>query len=206
MPTPTPVRLATAADIPGMAGALSQSFATDPVMRWLFGDVDPRPMRYLTPFFASEARRHLKHETVYTIDGHPGAAYWDPPDQWKTSTLGTLRLAPLILRGIGPRTLKALRGLARIEHAHSRHPAHYYLAVLGTLPAQQGKGVGSALLDPVLARCDADGLGAYLESSKQDNIPFYRRHGFEVVDEVAFPEGPTVWPMWREPQPPNPRS
>ena len=34
-------------------------------------------------------------------------------------------------------------------------------------------------------------------------IPFYRRHGFEVAGEVQFPSGPTIWPMWRDPQPPG---
>ncbi len=203
MPTSPPVRQATSGDIDGMAGALSLAFSDDPVMRWLFGDDPPRPMRYSKPFFASEGRRHLRHQTVYTADGHPGAAYWDPPGHWKTSALAVLRLAPMILRGIGPRTIKALQGLARIEQAHAEHPDHYYLAVLGTHPGRQGEGIGSALLGPVLTRCDIDGVGAYLESSKEANIPFYRRHGFEVVGEVSFPTGPTVWPMWRDPQPPS---
>ncbi|MGK2947713.1 MAG: GNAT family N-acetyltransferase [Acidimicrobiales bacterium] len=196
-------RLATHDDVDGMADALAAAFHDDPVMGWLFGQEHPRPAPYLRTFLAHEGRRHLAHRTVYTVDGHPGAAYWDPPGHWKTSMLSTLRLTPLMLRGMGRRSVAALRGLARMEQAHAQHPEHYYLAVLGTRPDHQGRGVGAALMAPVLARCDADGIGAYLESSKESNVPYYRRHGFEVVGEVTFPGGPTIWPMWREAQPPS---
>ena len=68
---------------------------------------------------------------------------------------------------------------------------------------QQGKGVGTALLRPVLEHCDAEGIPCYLESSKERNVPFYRRHGFEVVEEVSLPDdGPMLWTMWREPTAP----
>jgi ribosomal protein S18 acetylase RimI-like enzyme len=203
MGTSSAVRPATSEDVDGMATALALAFADDPLMQWLFGADPPRPTRYTETFFRHEGRRHLKHPTVYTADGHPGAAYWDPPGHWKTSMLGMLPLAPTMVRGIGPRLVKALRGLARLEKAHAQHPDHYYLAVLGTRPDRQGEGIGSALMAPVLATCDGEGLGAYLESSKEANIPFYRRHGFEVVGEVAFPGGPSVWPMWRDPRPPS---
>jgi GNAT superfamily N-acetyltransferase len=203
MGSPIDARLATQDDLPGMAEALGLAFEDDPVMCWLFGDRPPRPRRYLEPFLTHEGRRHLEHPTVYTADGHPGAAYWDPPGHWKTPILSVLQLAPLLLRGVRGRSIKALRGLSRMEAAHAEHPEHYYLAVLGTRPDRQGQGIASALLAPVLAACDADGVGAYLESSKEANIAFYRRHGFEVVGSVAFPGGPTIWPMWREPQPPD---
>ena len=55
------------------------------------------------------------------------------------------------------------------------------------------------MLGPVLARCDEDGVRAYLESSKEQNIPFYRRHGFEVTGEVRLPGGPPVWTMRASP-------
>jgi ribosomal protein S18 acetylase RimI-like enzyme len=93
------------------------------------------------------------------------------------------------------------RGLLEVQRNHPADPPHWYLAVLGTDPSAQGRGLGSATLAPVLERCDADGVGAYLESSKERNIDFYARHGFRVTAELRLPRGPSVWPMWREPQP-----
>jgi predicted N-acetyltransferase YhbS len=55
-------------------------------------------------------------------------------------------------------------------------------------------------MEPVLRRADQDGVPAYLESSKERNIPYYRRFGFEVLSELHLPNGgPTLWPMWRVP-------
>jgi GNAT superfamily N-acetyltransferase len=128
---------------------------------------------------------------------------WAPPGQWKIGILGQVRLLPDLLRVIGARRLPTVsRGLGQVEKAHPKAD-HWYLATLGTEPAAQGKGVGSALMAPVLARCDNEGVPAYLESSKERNVPFYRRHGFEVTGELVLPDGPRIWEMWREPRPPE---
>ena len=111
-------------------------------------------------------------------------------------------LAPRMLRLFGVRRMPLiLKGLATLDKAHPDEQPHYYLGILGTDPDHQGKGLGSAAMQPVLDRCDSEGLGAYLESSKEQNVPFYRRHGFEVTGEVRMPGGPPLWPMWRDPQP-----
>ena len=91
----------------------------------------------------------------------------------------------------------------QLDQWYAAHPTepHYYLAVLGTEPEFQGRGIGSALLRPVLDICDRDEIPAYLESSKERNIAFYARHGFRVTREVTLPKGPPVWLMWRDPRP-----
>ena len=80
-----------------------------------------------------------------------------------------------------------LGGLERMEKRHPQDRSHWYLFILGTEQAAQGRGLGSALLDQVLARVDADGMPAYLESSNERNLALYGRHGFEVTGEVAIP-------------------
>jgi GNAT superfamily N-acetyltransferase len=83
-----------------------------------------------------------------------------------------------------------------------KHPVapHHYLFLLGTRPAAQGRGLGSSLMAPVLQACDRDGVPAYLEATSERNKQLYTRHGFEVTDEIALPDGPTMWPMWRSPR------
>jgi GNAT superfamily N-acetyltransferase len=121
------------------------------------------------------------------------------PNEWRMGGLETLKMYPMLLTW---RTaiIRGLRLLAKVEEIHPEEP-HWYLAALGTAPEQQGKGEASAALAPVLQRCDDEGVPAYLESSKESNLPFYRRHGFEVTTELRVPGGPVFYPMWRDPRP-----
>lgn len=192
-------RPATDDDVKPVAATLARAFDDDPVMIWLFGRDERRRRRRLRRFFRLEARRHRAHGEVLTTDDHAGAAYWDPPGRWRESWGDLLRSLPILGPAVGPRIPRAMRGLTLIEQAHPREP-HWYLAMLGTDPPAQGRGVGSTLMQPILARCDQQGLGSYLESSKEQNIAYYGRFGYTVTGEIELPDGPTIWPMWREPR------
>jgi RimJ/RimL family protein N-acetyltransferase len=53
----------------------------------------------------------------------------------------------------------------------------------------------------MLALCDRDGIGAYLESSSERSQALYERHGFQVVETFDMPGGgPPIRRMWREPR------
>ena len=78
---------------------------------------------------------------------------------------------------------------------------HFYLFMLGTEPASQGRGLGSTLLEPMLELCDEQSMAVHLESSNPRNVPFYQRHGFEVTAEIELGgDGPLVQPMRRAPR------
>lgn len=193
-------RQATHDDIRPLAAALARAFDDDPVMIWLFGDKSGKRVKRLARFFAHEAHRHQKHGQVLTTADHEGAAFWDAPDTWRPGFADLIRSLPILGPAINVRIPRSLRGFQVIEAAHPRAP-HWYLSVLGTDPPAQGKGVGRTLVQPILDRCDREGLGAYLESSKEKNISYYERFGFTVTGEVRLPDGPLLWPMWRDPDP-----
>ncbi len=193
---------ATTADLKGLTEALADAFCDDPVMSWILREEQSRSAR-LARLFSVQLRGHfLPLGTVWTTADHAGASLWAPPGHAIVAPTTILRYMPDMLRALGRHTVRALRTLNHVESQHPKSPPHWYLGVLGTRKEAQGKGVGSALLGPVLDRCDDEGIGAYLESSKHSNIAFYRRHGFEVTGEIPLPfGGPSVWPMWRDPRP-----
>ena len=197
--TPIDVRPATSDDVPTIATSLARAFADDPVKLFLCGGKEI-PVAKAEPFFHVFLRMQLPHGLVFTTPGREGAALWAPPGHWKVPPSEIVKATPTFLRLYGLRFIPNLGVLSTLEKAHPKEP-HYYLEFLGTDPAHQGKGVGSALLQPVLDRCDAEGVGAYLESSKESNVPFYARHGFAVTREVAHKRnGPHQWLMWRDPR------
>lgn len=197
---PIGVRRAEPGDHERIAVALASAFADDPAWSWLLPYADREGRQRL--FFETELR-HLvpAHREVWMAEDGSAAAVWAPPGLWSVPMRFVLAQAPPMLRVFGRRLQLALRYLIRIERAHPKKPPHWYLEIIGAEPDRQGQGLGSALLRPVLAFCDRDGLGAYLESSTERNRALYERHGFEVVEIFDMPGGgPDIRRMWRDPK------
>jgi GNAT superfamily N-acetyltransferase len=179
---------------------LAAAFADDPVWSWLAGPHGAWDRR-ATAWFTAEARSHHRGPGEVLVDDElRGAALWAPPKRWRPSRLEGMRLAVPSVRLFGRNTPQALRFLLAVEAEHPHDPGHWYLTVLGTHPDHQGKGVGADLVRAVTDRCDQEGLPAYLESSKEANVAFYARLGFEAREPFALGGSPPMWPMWREPK------
>jgi ribosomal protein S18 acetylase RimI-like enzyme len=195
------VRRATGDDVDAMAAQLARTFFDDPVTSHIFRNVARRDAALRTYFGTQMRADYLPFGGCYTTEGYAGSAIWAPAGKPLHTGLGGILTMLPVLPYVATTLVTTLRMLNTLESSHPHEP-HWYLASLGTAVEQQGKGVGSALMRPVLAHCDAEGLPCYLESSKERNVPFYRRHGFEVTKEVRLPgDGPTMWAMWREPCP-----
>ncbi len=141
------------------------------------------------------------NEVKLTTEGLEGIAVWHAPNHWKTPARRLVGLVPALLRaaGVGGFT-RAVRVLSEIEKRHPEEP-HWYLDSLATDPPAQRRGIGAALMAPILEMCDTDRLPAYLETQKLENVAYYRHHGFEVREEVPMSKGALrVWTMWREPR------
>ncbi len=198
------VHKGSAGEVAGMAGSLARAFHDDPAFSWVLrGDL--RRMRPLRRGFELFLRRvWLDDDETYTTADVVGAAVWEPPGAWKHGIGEQLRLLPSALGAFGRHLPRVLRSLAVLEGGHPAEPEfapHYYLAFLGVDPVWQGRGLGSALIAPVLARCDRERTPAFLEASTPRNRAMYERHGFRVLGEFKLGRGaPPQWRMWREPR------
>ena len=191
----TRIRSATTDEMPRAVAAIVAAFIADPTARFAW----PSPHDYLLtmPLATREfAGSCFKHGTAYVSEDFCGAALWLPPGVEPNGE----SLEKMFRDTVKREHLDDL--LATFEKMEQSHPreAHWYLPQIGVDPNAQGKGIGAALMRHALARCDQEQALAYLEASKPQNIPFYQRHGFEVIGEIKMGAAPLVTPMLRRPR------
>lgn len=195
---PGGLRLAGVADRDQLGATLAAAFADDPVFSWLIPPGAAARQRRLRALFSALASSYVAKEHCYLTEDAAAVALWAPPGRWVTPPSDIVRSARAMVGALRWGTIRSLRCLMTVEANHPKEPPHWYLGFLGTVPERQSQGLGSLLLQQVLQVADRDETAAYLESSNPRNIPLYRRHGFEVVEELSMPGGcPPVWRMWR---------
>jgi GNAT superfamily N-acetyltransferase len=183
---------------------LARAFWHDPLFDVFAKDL-LHEQRLLPLFFSAvmnDVVRAGGRAWVAEVDGHPrGVAGWLAPGAYPRGRRHDALFQAQAMAAVARVQHKAmaLRLLTELDRRHPKDP-HWYLAVLGVDPSQQGKGAGAALLAPVLAQCDAEGLPAYLETQKEANVPWYARFAFAVTGEIRLPSAPPVWCMRREPR------
>ena len=195
----TGIRRAGATDRAAVAAIVAAGFFDDPVTQWLLPDVEHR-REVILPMFEVYIGAYLAHGATYLTADGTGAAVWLPPgaelltDEQEQPFLDAL--TTLMGPGVGR--------LFQLEETFAgHHPAEplYYCNFLSTVPAFQGRGIGSAFLQDMLQRADADGLPAYHEATSPRNRALYERHGYVNQGELVLPDGgPTLWRMWRDPR------
>jgi len=197
-----PVRVATSADAEAMTGVISAAFDADPLWSWAFPDPQRRPAQYAR-WWRLCVDGAQRFPWTWVAGAYAAVSVWLPPGEPELSPEQEAQVEPLITELLGaadaPRVLETLH---RFEAARPTDSPHYYLSLLGTAPAQRGRGVGMALLADNLARVDADAAAAYLESTNPANLARYESVGFRRLGEFAAggSGSPVVTTMWREPR------
>jgi ribosomal protein S18 acetylase RimI-like enzyme len=172
-------------------------FSADPIARFFF----PDPAQYLSAclrFMEAFGGRAFDHGTAYVVEDCRAVALWLPPGvSPDEETMGAIADEQIELR---PEMAASAAGLFEGMAKYHPHEPHWYLPLIAADPNWMGQGFGAALMKHALARCDADGVIAYLESSNPRNISLYERHGFRIIGEIKSGDAPIMTPMLRRPQ------
>jgi ribosomal protein S18 acetylase RimI-like enzyme len=184
---------------------LGRAFFDNPMSVYLLPDAEKR-IRPLSWMFGATTRYgHLYGEVYTTRDKVDGAAIWlspesPPMDRERIIGAGMMEMPEKLSTEPFQRLMVMKRHFDELRQRDAAEP-HWYLWTLGVDPPRQGQGVGGALLQPVLARADEAGLPCYVETDKAINVPFYQRHGFEILVEDDLPDGGYhFWTMKRRPR------
>ena len=179
---------------------LAEAFMTDPGWRAIAPRRDSAARRMLRRYFRGAATRAIRYggrveaatrdgvlvgiAIGYDADGWPPPARSFPHEAWG-----------VILAGPGP-TWRGLVGDSKLEAAH---PAgrHAFLHTLGIDPAHQRSGAGTALIESLIARHGDGETPIHLTTANPENLPYYRRFGFEVIGKATLPRGVPLWSLLR---------
>ncbi len=171
----------------------TMAFSTDPIVRWIWHD----SQQYLKSFpefirlFGGDA---FDHGTAFVAGDFYGVALWHPPAvHGDDEKIGVMVEASLFDED-------KEKVFAFFDQMGPFHPDEeiWYLPLIGVEPMWQGKGLGGALLEHALAKCDADHKPAYLEATSEGSRDLYARHGFEVTGTIQIADSPPMWPMLRK--------
>jgi len=194
------------------ADFFARSFHTNPNFMDLFSDERARSVALSRRFAAGLCDASgLGHVYAATreaessaADELAGVAVWLPPCAFPLSAARQLRTLPSMAGVMAtaplstPRLLRYPVGIARL------HPAqpYWYLEVVDVDPTVRELGIGTRLLEPVLALADEAGQTCDLETMTERNVAWYRSLGFEVREAgVRFVRGgPPNWTMMWPPR------
>jgi len=165
---------------------ICSSFVNDPCFRWMIGQKNfEKKIYFLADYLVEET---LAKGEVFIGPTGDAAALWQSEKKERLSLVVIFRNLKFLFNMGLPTVWRSLK-LLKLKDAHisNRNP-YLYLACIGVMPSEQGKGLAKALLDPVLADAENSGRDVYLETANPLNVNIYKKRGFEIIDEVDLSE------------------
>jgi ribosomal protein S18 acetylase RimI-like enzyme len=192
-----PSHLGSAAEL------LAAAFQNDPMYRFAVPD-DGRRSRDLRWLFHRVARYSLLYGEAYTTPEVEGVCCWLPPGDTDLKIGRLIRAGFLgtVVRFGWAAYRRFDRNMNYSEKLHKQFASmpHWYLWAIAVDGSCRRQGIGTALMQPVMAPATAAGAPCYLETHQERNVRFYESNGYHVVQKGTVPGyGLRVWAMLREP-------
>lgn len=193
----TAVRPAEPDDVAPAARVLARAFADYPFLRHTVDARDHlRRIEELQRLYLEEIG--MRHGRVWVTDDVSAVAVWTTPESDGLYE-AFARIGGRVADLSGDRAPAAAAAEEAIGPLRPTEPV-WFLATVGVDPDRQGQGLGREVIQPGLREAERANVSAYLETSSEGNVAFYRRLGFEVNGSIDLPDGgPRTWAMIRRP-------
>jgi GNAT superfamily N-acetyltransferase len=190
------VRPAEQRDVPRIAATLTVALADSRWTRWALPE-DGRMQRLTRLHELDAGHRAVATGTGWVTEDVSAVATWEaPPGAPGTAPLPadvSAALARELPYLAGPHAGRVARTRELVDAARPAQP-HWWLAHLGTRPSSRRQGMATALLRPVLDRCDREGVLAAAAVYTWAAARFLRGSGFEV--DRAMHTADDELPLW----------
>lgn len=189
-------------DVAAAGETLAQAFQNDPIQVHVFPDPEERRRRSPAQFSTLAWEGRLFGE-AFAMPGMTGISVWMPPEGVVTAEPGAksrMGDLPGLMGNDALTRFGAVLDYLSKNHQKGMPAKTWYLMVVGVHPDHQGRGLGRALLAPIIARADAARTAISLDTAQPNVKPFYEKLGFKVAIESVDPgSGLRLWSYLREP-------
>jgi predicted N-acetyltransferase YhbS len=91
-------------------------------------------------------------------------------------------MTPAMLKGFGLRSALNVGSWLGSWATHDPSEPHVHLGPIAVDPEAQGRGIGRHLMQRYTRELDCAGWAGYLETDRPENVAFYERFGFELIE------------------------
>jgi len=178
------MKRATLADVDLTKRILLVSFKNDPHLNWLLEESKNKfKLNVLIDYVVHQT---LRRGEIYLSDDNNAVALWDFERNEKMSSHYIWRnLAFLIRIGIKS-VLRILKSEAHVHNNFRKYPRYCHLYLIGVLPEAQGKGLASALMNPMIQRMKEKSIPVFLETANPRNVDIYKKKGFRTFETLTI--------------------
>ncbi|MEX1193168.1 MAG: GNAT family N-acetyltransferase [Brumimicrobium sp.] len=107
----------------------------------------------------------------------------------KTTFLSILWDLRLVFKCIGAKNIGKVLKRESLIKAHHPKDGFIHLWYIGVIPSEQGKGLGTKLINQVIANAKSEDKAIYLETSTERNFAYYKNLGFKETssfDQLGY--------------------
>jgi ribosomal protein S18 acetylase RimI-like enzyme len=182
-----------------LADVYARTFFDEPLVVWPAGASGLDPVEIARGVWLAAGPIYAARDWVWEAPPALGVAAWIPP----ADADAYLEVDHEVRVAIGALTEDGgVRYLALWDWLDEQLPdePNWYLGHVGVVPERRGQGLGGALIRVGLDAGAREGVPAFLETARPQNLALYVHLGFRVVREADAPGGgPHVWILRADP-------